>query len=330
MLQKIAIIGGGSFGLALSVLAAKKSFHVSLWLRDKDACEVINKRHLASSYLPGITIKSNVEATLDISKALADSKLVILAIPIQSLGEILKNIGRILTNDVVLISTAKGIEKDSSKWPYELIAEYLQKKIAKNACYLSGPSFANEIALNLPTAVTIASLSEESALFAKNSLKGENFAIDISKDIIGICICGALKNIYAIAAGIFLGLGLGKNASAALITRSLSEMVSLGQKMGAKKETFSGLCGIGDLVLSSTHEVSRNFKLGQLLAQGHLLNDALKSIGSVVEGVNTASSIPQLVKKYEVSLPICETIYYILFKNLSPSEAISSFFGKNF
>jgi glycerol-3-phosphate dehydrogenase (NAD(P)+) len=249
---------------------------------------------------------------------------IIIAVPMAALSSVLLKAKTLIQNDAVLISTAKGIEESTLALPNDIIMKILPPPIVKRACYLSGPSFAVELAMDLPTALTLASADQDSAIYVQKSLSSKQCRLYRSDDVIGVNVGGALKNVIAIAAGASLGLGLGKNALAALITRGLAEMARLARCLNGKASTLSGLSGAGDLILSCTDDMSRNHRLGTLLVEGVLLDDALKTIGSVVEGAKTAKAIPALEKKHRVSLPISNAVYRVLYEGLAPKMAIAT------
>lgn len=319
--DKIAVLGGGAFGIALSNLAAKKSAQVVLWARNEMVVNSINQHHRHPTQLRDIELSSKIVATTDLKLASKDASLVILAVPMNAMEEVLR--AAKIEKNAFLISTAKGIMSDSLELPCDIINKIVSKDLAERACYLSGPSFAIELAQGLPTALTIASRSEASAKDFQRRFSSKSCRLYWSDDVIGVCVGGAMKNVIAIAAGACTGLKLGRNALAALITRGLAEMSRLAQKMGGKPSTMSGLAGVGDLLLSCTDDMSRNHRLGMLLAQGADLKSALAAIGTVVEGAKTAQAIVPLAKKYDVELPISYAVHQVLYGGLSPETAIS-------
>lgn len=320
--RKVAVLGGGAFGLALSILLAKKSFPVHLWARSEEVVWGINNNRRHPKELITLELPSHIHATTDLDEALHKADFVVLALPMSALHEVLKKAS--FSPHAKLISTAKGILCHSLELPCDIIEKSLGAEIAYKACYLSGPSFAIELALGLPTALTIASHDQASAQMVQKNFTSSNCRFYWSDDVVGVCVGGALKNVIAIAAGAASELKLGRNALAALITRGLAEITRLAQKMGAKSETMSGLAGMGDLVLSCTDNLSRNHRLGILLAQGMTLAHALREIGTVVEGAKTAQAIPALIKKYGVEMPISYTVYRVLYEALTPENALSS------
>lgn len=318
----VAVIGGGAFGVALSNLAASKGYIVSLWARNSDVVEHINKFHHHPTLLKDIFLKPQIIATCDFHQALDQASYVILAIPMGAMKEVLKKIS--FLPNMTLISTAKGILPDTLQLSMDCIADCVPKEMAARVCYLSGPSFARELALGLPTALTVASLSKECAEDVQIRFSTPSCRLYRSDDVVGVCVSGALKNVIAIAAGACVGLNLGRNALAALITRGLHETTRLAIKMGANPLTMSGLSGVGDLILSCTDAMSRNYRLGTFLAQGYELSHALAMIGTVVEGANTAHAVNKLAIKYGVDMPISTAVHQVLDGKLKPEAAITS------
>lgn len=324
--KKVAVLGGGAFGTALSVIAAKNAEQVVIWARDQQVVDGINQNHRHPKCFSQVDLVKNIFATNNLEQACKDAQVVILAIPMSAMEQVLAKLN--LQKNVLLLSTAKGISPQTLMLPCDIIKKYLGRDFSRRACYLSGPSFAQEIVDSLPTGLTVASKDLVSAKEVQKKFSLPNFRLYSSPDTVGLCLAGALKNVIAIAAGACQGLGLGSNALAALITRGLREISRLGQKMGAKTQTMSGLAGIGDLLLSCTDQASRNNRLGHLLAQGYCLDDALKKIGSVVEGANTAKAIPLLVTKYKVDLPISMGVFRVLYDNEPVASAINSLLNR--
>lgn len=323
MFEKIAILGGGAFGIALAKIASSQAQRVVIWVRDQKVCEHINNIHTHPSKLSNIILPPWVIATTDIKEALKNTPAVFLTVPMQALRSVLAQSRDYFDSEALIINTAKGIESPSLDLPCDIIKQTLLSRNANNACYLSGPSFANELAQGLPTGLTLASKNKSSAKKFQREFSQKNLRIYYCDDVIGVLVGGALKNVIAIAAGACAGLGLGSNALASLITRGLSEISRLAISMGGKAQTLSGLSGIGDLVLSCTDPTSRNHRLGLLLAENYLLPKALLQIGSVVEGAKTAQTIPGLIQKYHVDMPISLAVYKVLYENMALEQAMS-------
>ncbi len=320
----VAVLGAGAFGVALSRLVAKKAQSVSLWGRDETVCRRINETRHHPTRLPHVTLAHNITALSDPVIAVRDADCVIFAVPMAALRTTLELTKPVMKPDAVVVSTAKGIEEDTLLLPCQVITNVLPTSRAHRACYLSGPSFAVELAMDLPTALTLASLDQHAATLVQNGLSSTNCRIYRTDDVVGVSVGGALKNVIAIAAGACTALGLGRNALAALITRGLAEMARLTHAVNGKAATLSGLSGAGDLILSCTDDMSRNHRLGTLLADGWGLTEALTQIGSVVEGAKTAKAVPELVRRHSIEMPISQAVYEVLYQGVSAKTAISS------
>jgi glycerol-3-phosphate dehydrogenase (NAD(P)+) len=321
--SNVAVLGGGAFGVALAKLAAEQSDKVTLWARDEVGCQYINRYRHHPTKLPSIVLPKNIVASSDLAVALGDAHVVIIALPMAALTEVLVKARGLFAKDAIIVCTTKGIDEETLCLPCEIIEQTLPKDISLRSCYLSGPSFAIELAMGLPTALVLASQHQKSAKFCQRLLSSTHFRLYRSSDVIGVCVGGALKNVVAIAAGACAALDLGKNALASLITRGLSEMTRVAVAMGGKQATLSGLSGVGDLILSCTDDMSRNFRLGSLLAGGKNLEGAIATIGSVVEGAHTAKAIPRLCEKYNVELSIASAVFQVLYQGLSPAQAMA-------
>lgn len=322
--EKIAVLGAGSFGLALGKIAAHRAKKVSLWARDEAVCTAINNLHTHPRTLTNIILPKHIHATNNLAEALDGAQAVILTLPMQALESVLREAGPLINSQAIVVSTSKGILPESLALPCDILDRCLPQSLAKRACYLSGPSFAGELALGLPTALTLASRDRCAALEFQQRFSHKTLRLYCSSDVIGVCVGGAFKNVIAIAAGATIGLGLGKNALASLITRGLAEITRLAKEMGGQVETLSGLSGLGDLVLSCTDTMSRNYSLGVLISQGQSMQSALEKIGSVVEGAKSARAVVLLAARYQVELPICHAVYQVLYEGLKPHKAISA------
>lgn len=320
----IAVIGAGSWGTTLSCLLSEKGYDVSLWVYEKELAEEIREKRVNNFYLPDHSIPDSIVVTNDLENAISKAMFIVSAVPSQHVRRIIGNAIPFLRKEAVIISVSKGIEKGSLLTISSVIRELTSHRIA----VLSGPSFAREVIQKLPTAVTIASEDKALSLLLQEIFNTPYFRVYTHDDILGVELGGSLKNVMAIAAGISDGLGLGYNARAALITRGLSEMKRLGRAMGAKEKTFSGLSGIGDLVLTCTANLSRNYTLGYRLGLGERLKEILSGMRSVVEGIDTAESAFELSKRYIVPMPIVEQVYLVLYKDKSPSEAVEELMNR--
>ncbi len=326
--MRTSVIGSGSFGTALANVLAQNAAEVRLWGRDPALVEVINGRHENASYLPGIPLSTNIRATVNLAEALDGSELVVLATPSQATREVLRQAAAYLPKRVPLMTVSKGIENETLLTMTGLMASCLPAEHHDYLAILSGPSFAKELALRMPTVVTIASRNEDVAKALQKALQTETFRSYTSQDVIGVEVGGALKNVIAIAAGISDGLGFGHNARAAIITRGLAEMTRIAVKMGGQPATLSGLSGMGDLVLTCTGELSRNRRVGLELGRGRTLQEVLGDMKQVAEGVKTAQSAKDLSAKQQVELPICQQVYCIIHEGKNPRLAVSELMGR--
>jgi len=320
----IAVIGAGSWGTTLSRLLAEKGYDVSLWVYENDLCGEMKTTRMNSIYLPGFPIPDNVVITNDIPEALDKARYVLNVVPTQYARTIMKNALPHISPDSVLINASKGIEQRSLLTFSAIMKELTHHKVA----VLSGPSFAQEVAKKLPTAVTLSTDDAPTALLLQEIFNTHYFRVYAHDDTLGVELGGALKNVIAIASGISDGLALGHNARAALLTRGLAEIVRLGVAMGAREQTFSGLSGLGDLLLTCTAFLSRNYALGTKLAKGMKLNNILSQTKSVVEGVATCESAYELSGKFGVQMPFVEQIYMVLYKEKDPGPAVAELMNR--
>lgn len=327
--DKVAILGGGAFGVALSKLVSKKADSVMLWARNASICEGINEHRHHPTRLSQLFLPHAITATTDINTAVTSAEVVIVALPMVALADVLGRAKNSIADDAVIVCTTKGIEEKTLALPCEVVSKNLSPVQAKNACFLSGPSFAVELAMGLPTALSLASFNEDAATMFQVWFSEKSCRVYRTDDVVGVCVGGALKNVVAIAAGACTGLGLGKNALASLITRGLHEITRLALVLGGRQKTLSGLSGAGDLILSCTDNMSRNHRLGTLLADGIPLKEALIKIGSVVEGAQTVRAIPSLMKKYQIDLPIMQAVYRVLYEDKKADEALSDLLDRD-
>lgn len=320
----IAVIGAGSWGTTLSCLLSEKGYDVSLWVYEKELAEEIRDKRVNSLYLPDHPVPDSIIVTNDLEMAINKAMFIVCAIPSQHVRRIIGESLPFIRKEAVIISVSKGIEKGSLLTISSVIKELTNHRVA----VLSGPSFAKEVIRKLPTAVTIASEDRALSILLQEMFNTNYFRVYNHDDILGVELGGALKNVMAIAAGISDGLGLGYNARAALITRGLSEMKRLGRAMGAKERTFSGLSGVGDLVLTCTGQLSRNYSLGYRLGNGERLRDILSGTRSVIEGIDTAASAYELSRRYIVPMPIVDQVYNVLYKDVPPLEAVGELMSR--
>ncbi len=314
----ISVIGAGSWGTTLACLLTEKGHEVSLWAREKEVVDEINNIGTNSLYLPDVTLPHNLKATGSIENAVTDVSYVLNVVPTQFTRLVFREAVKFISKDAVIISASKGIEQGTLL----TVSSILEGMTGKRVAVLSGPSFAKEVIKKLPTAVTLATGSHDIGLELQEVFNTHYFRVYTHTDVLGVELGGALKNVIAIASGISDGLELGHNARAALITRGLTEIVRLGKAMGADPKTFSGLSGLGDLVLTCTGPLSRNYSVGVSLGKGIKLKDILSATKSVAEGVATALSAFELSKKYGVEMPIVEQVYEVIYKDKNPAEAV--------
>lgn len=308
-MRTLAIIGGGAWGTALAIVARRAGSSPVMWARDPDVVAAINKRHENPLYLPNVRLDAAITATVDIRAALVGAEAALLVVPAQFLRDVLQGLARHLRRALPVLHCAKGIETGSLKTMSEVSADIIP---GCPFAVLSGPTFAAEVARDLPTAVTIASHDTPLARAFISALGTGKFRPYLSNDPIGVEIGGAVKNVLAIACGIVFGRGLGDNARAALITRGLAEMIRLGVAKGGRAETFRGLSGLGDLVLTCGAAQSRNYALGLALGRGQSLSAALHGRRSIVEGVATAAAVARLAEQLGIEMPICEVVDALL------------------
>ncbi|WP_395939790.1 NAD(P)H-dependent glycerol-3-phosphate dehydrogenase [Bacillus sp. 03113] len=322
--EQIAVLGAGSWGTALSMVLADNGHDVRIWGKHAQLMEEINEKHMNSKYLPEIVLPSSIKGYTSLEEVLAGVRTIILAVPTKAIREVVRNIAEVQKEPITIVHVSKGIEPGSLLRISEMIEEELPASLLESVVVLSGPSHAEEVSLRQPTTVTVSSNNMEAAERIQSLFINQNFRVYTNPDIIGVEIGGALKNIIAVAAGITNGLGYGDNAKAALITRGLAEIARLGTKMGASPLTFSGLTGVGDLIVTCTSIHSRNWRAGNLIGQGRPLQEVLDNMGMVVEGVRTTKAGYQLAQKYNVMMPITTALYHVLFDNQDPKDAVDA------
>jgi|YNPBryunderm2012_1023409.scaffolds.fasta_scaffold11634_1 glycerol-3-phosphate dehydrogenase (NAD(P)+) len=313
----IAVIGAGSWGTTLASLLSKKGFDVIIWAREREIVDSINNKRENTVYLPGISLPDNLICTDDLFEAIKKARFIINVVPTQFIRNVFSQLKNKINDDNIIVSASKGIEKNTLKTPSQILEEILNKKIY----VLSGPSFAIEVAKEKPTAVTISGANINERLLLQEIFSTHYFRVYEHDDPIGAEIGGAIKNVIAIASGICDALELGNNARAALITRGLHEIMRLGEKIGAKQRTFSGLSGLGDLFLTCTSTLSRNYTVGYRLGKGETFEEITKSKRSVAEGVETSQSAMELSKKLEIEMPITEQVYQVIYEGKDPKKA---------
>ena len=329
LLGKTTVVGAGAWGTALACLLAEISREVWLWAYEPEVVEDINHRRQNQLYLPQIELPTNLRASGDFSEALVGGELVLMVVPSHVLRQVARQAAEHLPAGVPLVCATKGIENDTLLTPAEILEEVLPIVYHPMLAFLSGPSFAREVARRQPTAVSVAARFEKVAERVQQLMSTSYFRIYTTTDVMGVELGGALKNVIAIAAGAADGLGLGSNAVAALVTRGLAEISRLAVKRGANPLTLSGLSGMGDLVLTCYGELSRNRMVGQKLGRGERASAITSGMRQVAEGVRTSFSVHQLAQREGVEMPICEVVYRMLYQDLEARQAVASLMGRS-
>lgn len=325
-MEKVVVLGGGSWGTALALSLSKKGLDIDIWMRDKSQCKSMNHLRENVKYLPGVVIPSNINATDDIESALNGKSIIVSAIPTQAVRESLKMMKKYITKDQIIVNVSKGIEVGS----LSRISEIVKQELPENEyAVLSGPSHAEEVARDLPTTVVVASNKRAIAERVQDVFMTPKFRVYTNPDVVGVEIGGAMKNIIALGAGISDGLGYGDNTKAALMSRGIVEVSRLGKKLGGIKATFGGLSGIGDLIVTCTSMHSRNRRAGILIGEGKKLDEVVESIGMVVEGVKTTKAAFKLAEKHGIEMPITSEIYNVLYENTDVKNAVVNLMMRN-
>ena len=325
-IDKISVLGAGSWGTALAILLARNGIQTLMWGFESDHVARLQVDRCNEQYLPGVTFPKLLSVTNDLQQAVHFAPDTLIVVPSHGFRSVLQQSAAAFTGNHRIVWATKGLDLETSQFLHQVCEAELPASI--ETAVLSGPTFANEVAKGLPTAVTIASNHEHYAHEMADCFYNETFRVYTTDDMISVQLGGAVKNVLAIAAGISDGLGFGANSRSALITRGLAEMCRLGSVLGGKKETFMGLAGLGDLVLTCTDNQSRNRRCGLLLAKGADITQAMAEIGQVVEGYVTAKSVFQLAQKHQVEMPITEQTYRVLYENKSPMDAVKSLFAR--
>lgn len=322
----IAVLGAGSWGTALAQQLAKTGRPIRLWGRSKDKIASIKDKRINFLYLPDIELPENVHPENSLAKCVNGANDVLICVPSYGFRETLTKVTPFLDPDTRVCWATKGFELSTGQLPHQVASDILGDD--RPVAVLSGPTFAMEVGKHLPTAIAVAASNKRYAEELATLLSNDTFRPYTSGDIIGVEVGGAVKNVLAIAAGVSDGLGFGANTRIALITRGLAEMTRLGVAIGAQPETFMGLSGIGDLVLTCTDDQSRNRRMGLLLATGKTVEAAQLDIGQVVEGVRAAKAVKEVATRHKVVMPICFESYRILYKNIPPNEAVYTLMGR--
>ncbi len=319
---RIGVVGAGSWGTALANLLAEKGYRVDLWVFEREVCQQISEARENKTFLPGVALSENLFPTNEIVNVVSKKDLILMVVPSHVVRGTARLMNEIIDPQTILVSASKGIENKTHLTMSGVLAESLAAFSMDRFAVLSGPSFAKEVGRHLPTAVTVAAKNEQTADWVQQIFSTPHFRVYTHSDVIGVELGGSVKNVIAIAAGIIDGLALGLNTRAALITRGMTEIRRLGLRLGANPRTFTGLAGVGDLVLTCTGDLSRNHTIGKQIGQGRKLSELLAEMQMVAEGVKNAKSVYNLSRKLNVEMPISHAIYRVLYENLSPAEAV--------
>ena len=319
-MKKIAVIGAGGWGLALGLLLSEKKNQVTFWCYNEKEKQDILQHRENKRCLPGVKIPLEIAFTNDMAEALEKADIAIIAVPSKAVRTTARLMSQHIAPETIIVNVSKGIEEETLL----CLADVINEEMSNPVVVLSGPSHAEEVARHIPTTVVVSSVHMDKAREVQELFMNQYFRIYTNDDLIGVELGGALKNVIALAAGIVEGMGYGDNTKAALITRGIAEMARLGTKMGGKAETFAGLTGIGDLVVTCTSGHSRNRRAGELVGQGFTIEEAMKQVNMVVEGVPTTKAGYALMQKYEVEMPILSAIYEALFEGQPVKETINS------
>jgi len=317
--SKVTVLGGGAFGTAMATHMGTKGYNVALWAMEPEVCTGVNERHENAAFLPGVALSERVTATNEVGEAVKNAELILLVIPTPFIGRWVVEHQTQLPTGVPLVCCSKGIETDTLRTPFEILLDELPGKYHKMLCVISGPSFAKEVAMGLPTNVTCASENPEVCAKVQEALSTRHFRVYTASDVLGAELCGAIKNVLAIASGASDGLHFGANARAGLIARGLTEMARLVVKKGGRASTIMGLAGVGDLTLTCTGTLSRNYTVGRQLGEGQRVDTG----AAVAEGVKTARAIHELASKLQVDMPLCEAVYQVLHQGVDIKAALA-------
>lgn len=319
-MKKVSVIGAGSWGSALAVLLANNGNEVTLWSHDKQEVDMLMKEREQKDKLPGVKLPDNVKVSGDLEETLSGKDVIVMAVPSPVVRSMAERMAPFIKEGQVIVNVAKGIEDETFKTLTEIIEEEIPGAVV---CVLSGPSHAEEVGRKLPTTCVVGAKKESVAVMLQDLFMNEVFRVYTSPDIMGIELGGALKNVIALAAGVTDGLGYGDNTKAALMTRGIAELTRLGVALGGQIETFTGLTGIGDLIVTCTSVHSRNRKAGLLMGQGYSPKEAMDEVKMVVEGVYSAKTALGLAKRKHVNVPIIEEVNRVLFEEKDPREAVA-------
>jgi glycerol-3-phosphate dehydrogenase (NAD(P)+) len=327
--ERVAVVGAGSWGTALALVLARSGKNVVLWSYEPEVVAQVHERRENSSYLPDVRLPDSLTATRDLAEAVSGAQVIVSVSPSQFVRRVMTEASPHVHPGAVVVSASKGIEISTLQRMDQVLTAALGRNLEQRLAVLSGPSFAVEVARGQPTAVVVASASPEVALRVQQLFQTPLFRVYTNRDVVGVELGGALKNVIALASGTAAGLGFGHNALAALITRGLAEITRLGVTLGAQPSTFAGLAGLGDLILTCTGELSRNRTVGYRLGRGERLEDVLGDLTQVAEGVKTAQAVHALAERHGVEMPITEEVYKMLVEGKSPMEAMQSLMARD-
>jgi glycerol-3-phosphate dehydrogenase (NAD(P)+) len=319
--KNVAVLGGGSFGSVVANIIAQNGHKTLLWMRDADQAESLNRLHENINYLPGYKIHEDVLATTDLAGAACDVDLIFVAVPSNSFREVVKQMQPLIHEDAILVSLTKGIEAKTFALMSQILAEETSNALI---AVLSGPNLAKEISGGSPTGAVVASKDEHVVTEVQEVLRSDSFRVYSNSDMLGVELGGSLKNIYAIIAGLAEAVGMGNNTNAMLVTRSLTEMARFGVKLGADPMTFLGLSGVGDLIVTCSSPLSRNFRVGKALGEGKDIDAVIAEMDQVAEGVNTLKQVKEKADELGVHMPLVNGLYEIVYNNETVDHIIKS------
>ncbi|MBN4053317.1 NAD(P)H-dependent glycerol-3-phosphate dehydrogenase [Haliea sp. AH-315-K21] len=319
--KNIAVLGGGSFGTVIANIIAQNGHNTLLWMRDAEQVKIVNRDHENPTYLPGIILYDGLKAIQNLEKAVAEADIVFVAVPSSGFRDVVRQMQPFVKNEVILVSLTKGIEAETFKLMSQILSE--EVPFAKVAV-VSGPNLAKEIANSSPTGAVVASTDAEVRKVVQKVLRSLTFRVYANDDMFGVELGGSLKNIYAILAGMAESKGMGHNTNSMLITRSLTEMARFGLALGADPMTFLGLSGVGDLIVTCSTPLSRNFRVGKALGEGKSIEAILAELGQVAEGVNTLKQVVEKAKSLSIEMPLAQGLYEIIYNNQNIEHIISS------
>ena len=327
--MKVAVVGSGSWGMTLAMHLLKKGHDVDVWFYlERDFKQAQETRELPD-YLPGVSLPSELRFTMDMEACIRDKEIILVAIPSHTVGITLSKLSSSIASESIIVNVAKGIENDSLRTMSQVIAHALPDHPVGNISTLYGPTHAEEVVQEMPSTIVAACTDESSGKIVQKAFMSDTLRVYTNVDILGVEFGGSLKNVIAIAAGILAGMGYGDNTLAALLTRGLFEMTRLGVFLGAKEQTFAGLSGMGDLIVTCISKYSRNRFVGEEIGKGKSLKNVLKNLGMIAEGVTTAKSVMSIQNKYKIELPICSAVFDVLFENKNPKTAVTDLMNRS-